>query len=325
MKKNSRISVVECKYCYNQWRFDTSSKERKIISGLKEFKHPRDVDLYHQHDIYSKGGVPYTIIEIDYENYKEYEPYVGVTRNFSDAVYESIRKGDAVLVATGYCAHAPAIVGGIQRAIGTDKKIGVIWIDAHSDNRIIETSLSKDLRFVGIPISVIAGQTFDEWRRSACGLSVPCEGKNMLVSDGRMNDEEFNRNLESAGILKLDSRGFEDEKTWRNAVKMLSDQVDAVYLSVDADILKEEYIPAYAKSVPGGHDIQTVMRNIRIVMQTGKVLAYSLFCVDFDRYEMNGEKNYISGMRLIEAGLESWSQVPLQEDSGGRIKEKTED
>ena len=311
MKKNSGLSVIECGYCYNQWRFDTSSKERKIISEIKKFKQPRDVELYHRCGAYSKAGVPWEITEIDYENYRQYEPYVGVMKNFSDAVCQGIKKGNAVLVPTGYCADAPAIAGGIQRGVGTGKKIGVIWIDAHSDNRIIETSQSKDLRFVGIPISVIAGQTFEEWRCSACGLTVPCEGRNMLVSDGRMNDGEFDRNLEQAGIKKLAGPGFDDEKVWEHTVNTLAGQVDAIYLSVDVDILKPEYIPAYAKTVPGGHDIETVMRNIRIVMRTGKVLAYSLFCVDFDRYEMDGEKNYISGRKLMEAGLESWSQVPL--------------
>lgn len=311
MKKNSGLSVIECKYCYNQWRFDTSTKERKVISEIKEFRQPRDVDLYHRCGVYSKANIPVEIAEIDYEKYKEYKPYIGVMKNFSDAVYEGIKKGNVVLVSTGYCAFAPAIAGGIQRAIGSDKKIGVIWIDAHSDNRIIETSISKDLRFVGIPISVIAGQTFHEWRKDACGLTVPCEGKNILVSDVRMNNDEFDRNLESAGILKLSDSDFENEDIWREAVNKLADQVDAVYLSVDVDILRAEYIPAYAKSVPGGHDIGTVMKNIRLVMETGKVLAYSVFCVDFDLYEMGGERNYQSGMQLIEAGLESWSYNPM--------------
>lgn len=91
----------------------------------------------------------------------------------------------------------------------------------------------------------------------------------------------------------------------------MTSRVDVLYLSVDIDILKSEYIPAYAKTVPGGHDIETVMRNIRIVMNTGKVAAYSMFCVDFDHYEQNGEWMYRNGMKLIAAGLENWKEIPL--------------
>lgn len=88
----------------------------------------------------------------------------------------------------------------------------------------------------------------------------------------------------------------------------LADQTDLLYLSVDADILAAEWIPAYAKYVPDGHSLETVKQNVQIVMETGKVIAFSLFCVDFDRYDMGGEKTYSSGKEILEAGLTSWKQ-----------------
>ncbi len=307
------LSVVECKYCYNKWHVDPSTAPYKVVSEIKEFRQPRDVDLYHLCGVYGKAGVPVEVADLDYEKYKEYEPYMGVTKNVSDEVCEGVRKGNGVLVAGGYCLYAPAVAGGIQRALGTDKKIGVIWMDAHSDNRIIEDS-HEPVRFVAIPVSVMVGQTYEQWRKDGCGLEVPCEGKNMLLSDGRMNGEIGTRNMKDAGIIHLNSEEFEDEETWKKAVEELASRVDAVYLSVDVDILKPEYVPAYDKVVPGGHDIETVMRNIRIVMETGKVAAYSLFCVDFDHYEQNGEWTYLSGMKLIAAGLESWKETGLKKE-----------
>ncbi len=145
----------------------------------------------------------------------------------------------------------------------------------------------------------------------ASGSQQPLEGRHVLISDGRANIESFNRNLEAAGSTQIDAAGFDDPIVWKQAVERLADQVDVIYLSVDADILASEYIPAYAKIVPGGHSIQTVMDNIRTVMSTDKVLAYSVFCVDFDLYEQNGEWTYLNGMKLIAAGLESWKGLPL--------------
>ena len=58
-------------------------------------------------------------------------------------------------------------------------------------------------------------------------------------------------------------------------------------------------------------ELETVARNIRIAMETGKVAAFSMFCFDFDRYECGGERTYASGMRLIQAGLDSWKECPL--------------
>lgn len=310
MREIKGLSVIENGHCYNRWRMEKTEDGMKVISAMKRFSKPRDVDLYHLCGVYSKAGVPVEITEIDYGKYDQDEPYVGVMKNYSDEVCKGVREGKAVLIPTGYCSYAPAIAGGIQRAIGCDKKIGVVWIDAHADNRIMENTADVPVRFVGIPVSAMVGQTMEEWRISACGLKVPCSGENILASDLRMKDPEFEQNLLDAGIVPLNSQGFADDAVWEKAVRELAGRVDAIYLSVDADILKAEYIPAYDKYVPGGHSIERVMKNIRTVMETDKVAAYSVFCIDFDHYEQNGEWTYLSGMKLIAAGLDSWKKIP---------------
>lgn len=203
-----------------------------------------------------------------------------------------------------------AIAGGIERAVGPDKKIGVIWIDAHADNRIAETTESLDIRLVGVPVSVMVGQTAEDYRKKVCGLTVPIAGEHILVSDGRMNIPEFDENLKNAGSKKVSGEIFDDPEKWKEEIQKLADQTDLLYLSVDADILAAEWIPAYAKYVPDGHSLETVKQNVQIVMETGKVIAFSLFCVDFDRYDMGGEKTYSSGKEILEAGLTSWKQLP---------------
>ncbi len=52
-----------------------------------------------------------------------------------------------------------------------------------------------------------------------------------------------------------------------------------------------------------------VMRNIRIVMVTGKAAAFSALCVDFDHYEKDGERMYLNGMNMIAAGLDGWKSI----------------
>lgn len=303
------LTVIECGHCYNRWRVDTRVSPSKVISSIKPFKGPRDVEYYRKRGLYEEMGLPVEIREADFEKYKQYEPYIGIMKNFSDEVCRGLKKGNAVLIPTGYCAYAPAIAGGIQRALGTDKKIGVVWIDAHADNRVVETSELEEVRLVGIPVSAMAGQTMEKWRKEACGLEIPCEGKNILASDLRMTDEEFERNKKAAGLIHLTAAEFEDEERWKTAVSELAGRVDVIYLSVDADILRAEDIPAYEKYVPEGHTIACVSRNIQIVMETGKVVAYSLFCIDFDHYEKGGERMYESGRCLLSAGIGKWKRI----------------
>lgn len=303
------LSVIECPYCYNRWQVDPTATPYRLSDPVKGFSQRRDVDLYRLCGIYGKTGAPVETVEVDHRRYPDLPPSFAVPRDFSDKVCGALLRGRAVAVAGGYCCYAPAVAGGIQRAIGTDKKLGVVWVDAHADNRIIET-LNRPTRFVGFPLSALAGQTYPQWRTQGCGLAEPISGQNVLVSDGRLNDPDFDENMRAAGMTHLDAAAFDAEDLWRGAVEELAARVDALYLSVDADILSPEYIPAYEQNEPGGHDIDTVMRNIRLVMETGKVLAYSLFCVDFDHYHQGGEWTYLSGMKLLAAGLESWREMP---------------
>ena len=39
------------------------------------------------------------------------------------------------------------------------------------------------------------------------------------------------------------------------------------------------------------------------------VLAFSCFCVDFDKYAQGGETTFESGRQIIEAGLAAWAET----------------
>lgn len=109
--------------------------------------------------------------------------------------------------------------------------------DAHADNRIAETTESLDIRLVGVPVSVMVGQTAEDYRKKVCGLTVPIAGEHILVSDGRMNIPEFDENLKNAGSKKVSGEIFDDPEKWKEEIQKLADQTDLLYLSVDADIL----------------------------------------------------------------------------------------
>ena len=308
VRKPKGLTVVECdcRECY--WRLDRKGKNFEIFDPVSKYEQRRDVDLYHLCGVYGRMGVPADVREISYGQYQQYRPSDGIPRNFSDLVCEAVKNGNAALVPAGFCMYAPAVAGGVQRALGKDRKLGLVWIDAHSDNRIAEERESTT--FVGIPVSAMAGQTCSEWRKKSCGLEVPLKGENMLLSDIRICDEEGLRNIENAGITVLTSSDFENSRVWDSAVEDLASRTDAIYLSVDMDILRHEYTPAYIKNVPGGHTIERVMRNVRTVTGTGRVAAFSLFCADFDRYQDQGEWTYFNAMKIIAAGLENWKTIP---------------
>lgn len=318
------LKVLEYPYAYAAWHVDAAD-HRKIYSERKAFSSGRRaVETYRLSGVYEKAGLPVEVREITGEEYPQLEPYQAIPLSFADACREAVEQGEKLLIASGYCAFAPAIVGGIQQALGGKNRIGVVWIDAHSDNKIVEQTSSTDLRFVGFPLSAIMGQTMEAWRRDYCRMEVPCRGEDVLVSDARCSGEEGLLNLREGKARLVSELQFQDHTYWKQKVEELSQQVDTIFLMVDADILQSKWIPAYFRSEPGGHDTETVMENIRIVMRTGKVAAFACFCVDFDKYDQGGDLTYQSGMRLIEAGLEAWEVCGTSENgSNCRQDEET--
>ena len=305
-KKATELSVLEYPYLYAAWAVDMQDHS-KAFSVRKAFSDsPRAVEDYHLCGVYHKAGLPFTVTEINGLDRPELEPFQSIPLQLAEECEKAVAAGKKVLVPSGYCALAPAVAGGVQRGLGEGKKLGVIWVDAHSDNVILETTKRMDARFVGIPLSTIAGQTMREWGRDYCHLDQPVPGERILVSDARCSDEECIQNLRDAGIRRLTEKQFEDTALWKTEVAAFAEKVDAIFLMVDADIMNGGCIPAYFCEEPGGHDVRKVMENVRVVMETGKVEAFACFCVDFDKYDEGGDVTYLNGMRVIGAGLEAW-------------------
>ena len=307
MSKPAGLTVVECPYCYAGWSAEIRQGETVFSSVLRPCVHPQAADLYRREEVYQKAGFAPEFCRIDHEAQSQCPPHEGLTRAFVQTVRQGLEKGNNVFLAGGYCNYAPAVLGGMAQALEPEQRLGLVWMDAHADNRILEKQKGP-LRLVSVPMAVLTGQTMPEFRRQVCGLEKPLDGRRILASDIRIMDESCAQNLIDAGVRRLDASQFDREEVWRQAVEELAGQTDALYLAVDADILKPELIPAYEKSVPYGHDLETVARNIRIVMETGKVRVFSAFCFDFDKGGEGDEQNRQSALTLTAAALQSWSR-----------------
>ena len=63
----------------------------------------------------------------------------------------------------------------------------------------------------------------------------------------------------------------------------MADAVDALYVMFDADIMAAEWVPGFYRAEPGGLSREEVLERLACVMETGKVVAASTWCFDFDR------------------------------------------
>ncbi len=164
----------------------------------------------------------------------------------------------------------------------------------------------------GMDMAVILGVDMAEWREAA-GLKTPYDDSLVLLSDFREAETDDDGALEIIQNLKiqwLKTEEFEQASLWEKAVKKLADQVDAIYLHIDADILNHKHVPNAACVAEGGPSIDTVMRNIRTVMETGKVLVYGTYGFYFDTDIPGQDSLTLSGLRVVSAGLDSWKEMP---------------
>lgn len=310
LKKIHSLCVVEIPYGDLNWGPDPAHQRPGIYSDIQHWKKYRELDDYHLCGVYAKAGVPYRVEEIVYAPRNGEEVYLTLTRQVSDAVCNGLENGDALLLTGGYCKDAVGVCGGIQRAIGADKKVGIIYLDAHSDMSTPAVTHTGILG--GMDMAVILGVDMEEWREAA-GLKTPYDDSLVLLSDFREAETDDDGALEIIQNLKiqwLKTEEFEQASLWEKAVKKLADQVDAIYLHIDADILNHKHVPNAACVAEGGPSIDTVMRNIRTVMETGKVLVYGTYGFYFDTDIPGQDSLTLSGLRVVSAGLDSWKEMP---------------
>lgn len=293
--------------------------------NLKYTHFRREFDDYKLCGLYYKTGKPFEVVQVHYpeeqfnkdygEFYprdpKEYSIAYGVQNSYICAeAKKAAESGEAILLTGGGCDHIIGVLGGLQQAYGKDKKIGLLWLDAHGDYNTPEITLSG--RPGGVCLAVCTGECCDEWRLGA-GLENPIPFHNVLLTDARDLDPKEKELIESRDIVVVNTDAFNNEETWRKEIEEFAARCDFLVLHIDQDIIDSRYIPNSWTPVNGGPDRETIMRNVKIVMDTGKVAAMSMVSVTFINNKPGQEERTINAMRVIGACLENWKQFPTAE------------
>lgn len=308
------LQVIEIPYDETEpfWKVyyeEDGKKEVQIESYVTRPAGWRELDDYKLCGVYHKAGVPFEVSKIEC-NDKE-KPHEEQIKNISSLTKKSIGEGKALLMVGGGCSHAIGVAGGLRKALGQETKIGLIWLDAHGDINTPETTESGLLG--GTPLAVCAGlcsgKAYQEWM-DAAGLNPPIEERDIILTDARDLDPKEEKVLNAAEVIHIDTETFNDPEKWKTAVDQLATRVDVLYLHIDGDILDGKYTPDHFTIEFGGPDIETVMNNIKTVMATNKVLAFSLVSIYFDNDKPGKEVSTLNGMRLLGSGLEAWKWMP---------------
>ena len=267
----------------------------------------RGLDAYATSNVYAAASVPFDIeeptISVGQLTGDTVEDLGRLNGKIADAVAVARRSGSIILMTGGDCTHVTGIVGGLQDAHGPALRLGLVWFDAHGDFNTPSTSLSGMLG--GMPVAVCAGLAHPSWREGSHIASPLPTNRIVLVDVRNLDKDEATLIAATDAVIAAPAAGFPGERL-ETAIERLSEQCDAVYLHIDADILDESLVPSHGTKEPNGPDIDQTIAAMDVVMSTGKVVALAL--VSIYNHGDKGKTSVASGIELLRGGLQSWRQ-----------------
>ena len=152
----------------------------------------------------------------------------------------------------GTCPSLPGMLAGLQNSGDTPDqlKIGLLWLDAHSDFNTPETTRSGSLG--GMPVAVAVGRCLQRMRLDA-GLDPPISERHVVMGAVRLNDPLEQHLVDQSYIEQL---SVDDIRKMTPAVTEQLDRLsrlcDKIYVHVDMDVLNPVEVPNHGNAVPGG-------------------------------------------------------------------------
>ena len=195
---------------------------------------------------------------------------VPMSRRAAGAVSTSIQSGHFPLVLGG--DHSLSL--GSIRGAAKDRKLGVLWIDAHGDFNTDGTTPSGNIH--GMPLASLCGlgdkrllQLWDE--------PFPVvDPKRVAIIGARDLDPGEKINLREAGVMvmgmeQIDRLGM--VAAVEKAIERVSRDVDGIYLSFDMDAMDPRHAPGVGTPVPAGLTQREAHVACELAGETGKLVG----------------------------------------------------
>jgi arginase len=226
--------------------------------------------------IQDEGNVEVPIAEmcnITNPKLKYIDCIIPMSRRVAGAVATSVQAGRFPLVLGG--DHSLSI--GSVRGAARNKKLGVIWIDAHADFNTAETTPSGNIH--GMSLAILAGQG-DKSLVQLWDEPVPViDPKKIAIVGARDLDAGEKVNLQNAGAMVL---GMEQIDRYgmvamvEKAIEHVSRDVDGIWLSLDLDALDPQHAPGVGTPVPAGLTQREAHLACELIAETGKLIGMDL-------------------------------------------------
>lgn len=229
---------------------------------------------------------------LDHQYGKNIESIVESMNSLNDTVVASLKNNQFPIILSGDHSNAIGGLSGLKNA-NPDKRIGVIWVDAHADLHSPYTTPSGNVH--GMPLAALAGLDHHELKKNEVKEDVAYywnELKNLgfnkispkfelvdlvLIGVRDAEDEEWEI-IEKAGVLTFEPDDIRDlgiEKVIEKAVTKLSN-CDLLYISFDADSLDPSISTGTGTTAPDGLTLDQAKTVFLTLMKHPKTGAFEI-------------------------------------------------
>jgi arginase len=196
----------------------------------------------------------------------------------ADAVVKTLEEGMTPLVLGGDHSLAAGTVSGVAEFYRRqNQKIGVLWIDAHSDINTPDTSPSGNVH--GMPLAALLGLG-PEMLGNIYGYSPKIDPENTVIIGVRDIDAAERANIRRAGVAEVYTMRDIDERGMRTvmeeALRAAGRGTAGYHVSLDMDWIDPEDAPGVGTPVRGGATYREAHLAMEILADHGRLLSFEI-------------------------------------------------
>jgi arginase len=200
----------------------------------------------------------------------------------------------------GNCTSVIGVLGGLQNSgtVGEVRDVGLVFIDAHGDFNVPETTLSGMLG--GMPVAVSAGMALHNLRKES-GLEPGLPTEHIVMGAVRDLDPLERELVEASQIQHLTTEDLANRPEMvREQIERLARLTDVIYVHIDMDVLDPREVPGHPLTVANGPTSLELAGALTEMFKHPKVAALGIASTpanerDPDRLSLAAAYNLIKG------------------------------
>jgi len=233
---------------------------------------------------------PTRTVALTADDEREYGEWhrMGLANGHLAEIVAANRRGGAITVGLlSNCTSVIGMLGGLQHS-GPDevpRAVGLVYIDAHGDFNVPETTLSGMLG--GMPVAVSAGMALDRLRRES-GLDPAVPADHIVMGAVRDLDPLEREALDRSDVQQLTAEDLRHPDAVRRQIERLARISDVIYVHVDMDVLDPAEVPGHPLTVPGGPTSAELAAAIETMFREPKVAALGIASTPYGERDPEG-------------------------------------